>query len=130
MEAFPTDRPYDLALYGDEGAIRAELEKLPAADLPISVVHCTQDIEMGEKPASAIKNKKDSPIVRAMADQRAGKVHAVVSAGSTGAMVAASGWAPPMPPSPPVRQIFPRRSSQPSLRARPAKGSCSTRWSS
>ena len=45
---------------------------------------------MGEAPAAAIRSKKDSPIVRAMADQKAGKVDAVVSAGSTGAMVAAS----------------------------------------
>lgn len=86
----PADQPYELSLYGDEASIRAELDKLPASDLPISVVHCTQEIEMGEKPASAIKNKKDSPIVRGMADQRAGQVQAVVSAGSTGAMVAAS----------------------------------------
>jgi glycerol-3-phosphate acyltransferase PlsX len=93
VAAFPSDSsaiPYDLALYGDETAIRAELDKLSADDLPISVVHCSQDIEMGEKPASAIKNKQDSPIVRSMADQKAGRVQAVVSAGSTGAMVAAS----------------------------------------
>jgi glycerol-3-phosphate acyltransferase PlsX len=91
VAALPDDPPYGLALYGNEAAIAAELAKLPAAaDLPVSVVPCTQEIEMGEAPASAIKNKKDSPIVRAMADQKAGRVHAVVSAGSTGAMVAAS----------------------------------------
>lgn len=45
---------------------------------------------MGESPAAAIRSRKDSPIVRAMTDQKAGKVQAVISAGSTGAMVAAS----------------------------------------
>jgi len=62
----------------------------PVDDLPVSVVPCTQDIEMGESPAAAIRNRPDSPIVKAMADQKAGRVQAVVSAGSTGAMVAAS----------------------------------------
>jgi glycerol-3-phosphate acyltransferase PlsX len=53
-------------------------------------VDCTQDIDMGESPATAIRSKQDSPIVRAMTDQKKGLVDAVVSAGSTGAMVAAS----------------------------------------
>ena len=84
------DSSFALALYGDESAIQAELDKLDTAGLALSVVHCSQDIDMGESPASAIKNRQDSPIVRAMADQKAGKVSAVVSAGSTGAMVAGS----------------------------------------
>ena len=90
IAAMASDSPFGLALYGDEAAVQAELDKLDVSGLSINLVHCTQDIEMGESPASAIKNKKDSPIVRAMADQKAGKVNAVVSAGSTGAMVAGS----------------------------------------
>lgn len=78
----------DLALYGDEKAITDQLNQLDLGGKTVTVVHCTQDIDMGESPASAIKNKPDSPIVRAMADHKAGKVQAVVSAGSTGAMVA------------------------------------------
>jgi glycerol-3-phosphate acyltransferase PlsX len=90
VAALNGDSPHAVALYGDPDAIQAELDKLGVDGMPISIVPCTQDIEMGESPASAIKNKKDSPIVRAMADQKAGKVAAVVSAGSTGAMVAGS----------------------------------------
>jgi glycerol-3-phosphate acyltransferase PlsX len=90
VEALATDSPFALALYGNESAIAAELDKLDVDGLPINIVSCSQDIDMGESPASAIKNKQDSPIVRAMADQKAGKVRAVVSAGSTGAMVAGS----------------------------------------
>jgi len=90
LAALPADAPFALALYGDGAAIREELDRHAGEGLPVSVVPCTQEIEMGEAPASAIKNKKDSPIVRAMADQKAGAVQAVVSAGSTGAMVAAS----------------------------------------
>ncbi len=84
------DSPFGIILYGDEKAIGEELAKLDTDGMTISVVHCTQDIEMNESPASAIRNKKDSPIVRAMLDHKQDLVQAVVSAGSTGAMVAGS----------------------------------------
>lgn len=84
------DAPYTVAFYGDESGVRAALAEHGADALPVAVVPCTQDIEMGESPAAAIRGRPDSPIVKAMTDQKAGKVRAVVSAGSTGAMVAAS----------------------------------------
>ncbi len=90
LAALPDDSAFDLHLYGDEESVQAELDKHSIEGRPVRVIACTQDIEMGESPASAIRSKKDSPIVRAMADQKAGQVQAVVSAGSTGAMVAAS----------------------------------------
>lgn len=90
LDALTAESPYGIAFYGEKDAIAAELAKRDVSGLTIEVVPCSQDIEMGESPASAIKNKKDSPIVRAMRDQKAGKVQAVVSAGSTGAMVAGS----------------------------------------
>ena len=90
VEALSGDAPFGIALYGEKPAIEAELARLSVDGLPISVVDCTQDIDMDESPASAIRTKKDSPIVRAIADHKAGSVQAVVSAGSTGAMVAGS----------------------------------------
>jgi len=90
LAALPAEFPFDLHLYGDQEAIGSELTKHGSGEAPVTVVPCTQDIEMGESPASAIRAKKDSPIVRAMTDQKSGQVQAVVSAGSTGAMVAAS----------------------------------------
>ena len=77
-----------VALYGDPEAIGRVLAELDAADLPVAVVPCSQQIGMGEHPAAAIKNRPDAPVVRAFQDHRAGDVHAVVSAGSTGAMAA------------------------------------------
>jgi glycerol-3-phosphate acyltransferase PlsX len=80
-----------VALYGEEQAVATALANAGGAEgLPVSVVPCTQDIAMGESPANAVRNRPDSPIVKAMRDHREGKVDAVVSAGSTGAMVAAS----------------------------------------
>jgi len=90
LAALDPDSPFDLALYGDEAAIRPFLAQAGREGLPVDLIHCSEDIEMGESPATAIRGKKDSPIVRAMTDQKEGRVQAVVSAGSTGAMVAAS----------------------------------------
>jgi phosphate acyltransferase len=91
LTALREDGACTVALYGDQTAIAAALTREGGADdLPVSIVDCRQDIAMGESPAAAVRNRPDSPIVRAMRDQREGRVDAVVSAGSTGAMVAAS----------------------------------------
>jgi glycerol-3-phosphate acyltransferase PlsX len=90
LAALPAEAPFDLHLYGAPDTIQAELDRHDHSGLPVTIIPCTQDIEMGESPATAIRSKQDSPIVRAMTDQKTGAVDAVVSAGSTGAMVAAS----------------------------------------
>lgn len=89
VEALRDPGGFRIAFYGDNDAVSAALADSGAEGLPVEVIHCSDDIAMGESPAAAIRNKPDSPIVRAMRDHRAGKVDAVVSAGSTGAMVAA-----------------------------------------
>ncbi len=81
---------FALALYGDAAAIERELAAADAAGLGIAVHGCSQEIAMAESPAAAIRGKPDSSIVRAMTDHKAGRVAACVSAGNTGAMVAAS----------------------------------------
>lgn len=90
VAALTPDSPFGLALYGDADAVGAELAKLDTDRLPVAVVPCTQDIDMGESPAAAIRGRPDSPIVKALTDHKAGRAAAVVSAGSTGAQVAAS----------------------------------------
>lgn len=90
VAALESEPDLALAFYGDEAAIRAELARLGSDDARVSVVPCSQDIAMDEAPASAIRGKPDAPIVRGMRDQKAGALQAFVSAGSTGAMVAAS----------------------------------------
>jgi glycerol-3-phosphate acyltransferase PlsX len=90
LDAMPPDFPYELHLYGEQDTVATALAKRPLAGAPVTVIPCSQDIEMGESPAAAIRSKKDSPIVRAMTDHSQGLVQGVVSAGSTGAMVAAS----------------------------------------
>ena len=80
----------ELVLVGVEEEVRAELDQLRAERLPISIVHAAETIEMHEKPVEALRRKKDSSIVRTIELVREGKADAAVSAGNTGAMVAAS----------------------------------------
>lgn len=58
--------------------------------LPIELVHCSDVIEMDEDPLKGMLRKKDSSIVRAMQAVHAGKAQAFVSAGNSGAVVAAA----------------------------------------
>jgi glycerol-3-phosphate acyltransferase PlsX len=82
---------YEVVLVGDEASVRAEIEKHRfIKDLPVSVVHASQRVEMDEPPAQALKQKPDSSIAVAMRLHKEGKVDAVISAGNTGAVLAAS----------------------------------------
>lgn len=77
-----------LVLYGDGPAVEAVLKELGERPGAFEIVHTSETIEMEESPAAAVRRKKDSPIARGLADLKAGTVSGMVSAGSTGAMVA------------------------------------------
>jgi phosphate acyltransferase len=55
----------------------------------LEFVETTQEIEMGEKPADAMRGKPDSSLVAACRALGEARADAVVSAGNTGAMLAA-----------------------------------------
>jgi len=55
----------------------------------LELVETTQEIGMDEKPAEAVRAKEDSSLVAACRAVREGRAEAVVSAGNTGAMLAA-----------------------------------------
>lgn len=74
-------------LVGKEELIQQELEKYEYENSSIEVVNATEVIDMGDVPTVAIKDKKDSSLVVAMKLVREGKADAVVSAGSTGAIL-------------------------------------------
>ncbi|WP_066639339.1 phosphate acyltransferase PlsX [Desulfolucanica intricata] len=75
-------------LVGDENKILAELGDVPHNN--IDIVHASEVINMGEHPASAVRKKKDSSVIKANQLVKEGEAKAVVSAGSTGAAMAAS----------------------------------------
>jgi glycerol-3-phosphate acyltransferase PlsX len=79
-----------LYLTGDEATLRKELAKHSCTDPRIEIVHTTQVVEMSEHAVEAVRRKKDSSLSRAVDLVKSGQADAVVSAGHTGAMVAAS----------------------------------------
>ena len=56
----------------------------------LDVVACTEVIAMDDDPASSVRKKKDSSLVRAAELVRDGKASAMVSAGNTGATMASA----------------------------------------
>jgi len=82
----------EIILVGDEKKIVEVLnaEEGDWKNLSIKVKHATEIIEMNEHPADAVRNKKDSSIVVATKMVKDGEADAVLSAGSTGAAVAAA----------------------------------------
>ena len=80
----------EIILVGDAAKISGELNAAGGDDLPITIRHAGEVIEMGEHPADAVRVKKDSSIVVATHMVKDGECDAVLSAGSTGASVAAA----------------------------------------
>ncbi len=82
--AFPDDR---VILVGDETIIRGIAGKLPPNT---TIVQASQVVGMDEHPALALREKKDSSILVAVDLVKDGKADAVVTAGHTGAGMAAA----------------------------------------
>ena len=79
-----------LFLVGDETAIKAELTRLGCRDPRVEIVHASQVVDMGDEAIASVRKKKDSSVSRAVDLVKHGKADAIVSAGHTGAAVAAS----------------------------------------
>jgi glycerol-3-phosphate acyltransferase PlsX len=79
-----------LYLVGDTPKIEAELTKLGCTDNRVEIVHATQVVDMSDRAWSAVRRKKDSSVSRAVDLVKHGQANAIVSAGHTGAAVAAS----------------------------------------
>lgn len=81
----------EIVLVGDENKIREVLKTEKGwENLPLTIRHAAEVIEMGEHPADAVRNKKNSSIVVATRMVKDCEADAVLSAGSTGAAVAAA----------------------------------------
>lgn len=89
LRELPPD--FRVVLVGDRERIEMELSRLGETESDrLSVVHARERIEPGEPPAAAVRRKPDSSIVVGLNLQKSGDVDAFVSAGSTGAVMAAS----------------------------------------
>ncbi len=83
----------EVLLVGDASRLRQDLDALsPAADAlrKIDVVHASEVVAMDENPASAIRRKKDASVLVAFQQVKTGDACAAVSAGNSGATMAAA----------------------------------------
>ena len=81
---------HEIVLVGQESVLKAELAKYQTKKLPITIVNATETIGMDDLPAQAVRQKKDSSLVVAARMVAERKTDAFVSAGNSGAAMAAS----------------------------------------
>lgn len=78
----------DITITGPKELIEEELRKYDYDKSKIDILDAREVITLNEHPVMAIRRKKDSSLRRAMDLVKEGKADAVVSAGSTGAILA------------------------------------------
>jgi glycerol-3-phosphate acyltransferase PlsX len=88
LQAFPNIT--ELHLVGDQAEITSALSHSQCHDSRLQVHHASEVLTMQDKPAVAVRRKKDSSIVRAMELVKEGKADAVISPGNTGGILAAA----------------------------------------
>jgi phosphate acyltransferase len=78
----------EIVLVGDTDAVRSAIGGDPPDG--VTIRHASDVIDFTDEPAAAVRAKRDASIVVAVSSVRGGWAQAAVSAGSTGAMLAAS----------------------------------------
>jgi len=90
IEAAKEMKDVHLTLVGDEERIRQELAAAGDVKLNnLAVRHASEVIGADEEPVRAVRRKKDASMVVAASMVREGEAEALVSAGNTGALMAA-----------------------------------------
>ena len=87
VEAVNENKGMKVILVGREEEIKSELAKYTYEEASIEIVNATEIIDMGEVPTKAIREKKDSSLVVAIKSVKSGECDAIVSAGSSGAIL-------------------------------------------
>jgi glycerol-3-phosphate acyltransferase PlsX len=74
------------------GQIEAMLEHVPGGTAPegVELIDCREVVAMDDEPAAAVRRKKDSSVVRCAQAVRDGRAEVMISAGNTGAAMAAA----------------------------------------
>jgi glycerol-3-phosphate acyltransferase PlsX len=80
----------EVILVGNEAELQEQLKGINTAGLKLDIQHASETIAMDEHPATAVRHKKDSSLVVANRLVKQGVAAAVISAGNTGAAMAAS----------------------------------------
>ncbi|MEX0646701.1 MAG: phosphate acyltransferase PlsX [Balneolaceae bacterium] len=91
IEATKEDSAVEILLVGPENIIHKELDNASGYDASrIRILHAPEIIGMDESPATAVKSKPNSSIPVGIGAHKKGICSAFVSAGNTGALLAAS----------------------------------------
>ncbi|MBI3953708.1 MAG: phosphate acyltransferase PlsX [Chloroflexi bacterium] len=80
----------EVLLVGPQQLLRQELRQRDGARARLRVVHAPEVVGMGESPSEAVRHKRESSIAVGMELVKDGKAHGFVSAGNSGAVVAAA----------------------------------------
>jgi len=88
VNAVSANRTIRVLLVGQSDVLQKELEQYQFPKEQIRIIPATEVIETAEPPVAAIRHKKDSSLVVAMKLVHENEADAVVSAGSTGAILA------------------------------------------
>ena len=89
FEAVERNSDLEILLVGDLARLAEEIAKVGSLPQTIRIVESDGVVGMEEKPTTALREKPNCSIARCWQLMAAGEVEAVVSAGNTGAMVAA-----------------------------------------
>ncbi len=92
LGAVQAAREYGMGIYlvGKEDIIRAELARHDVSGLDLPIVHTDEEITMDDHPATAVRRKRNASMLLALQLVRNGQALGAVSAGNSGAMLAAS----------------------------------------
>jgi len=85
-------RSIPVMLFGPAAFVRDELNKLDPAweTYPITISDAPSIVAMDDEPVSAVRKKPDSSLVQAVASVKAGQCRVALSAGNSGALMAAA----------------------------------------
>lgn len=84
------ERRAEIVLVGPQGLLQRELSRRDTRGLRFEIVHASEVVTMEDAAARAFRHKKDSSIRVAARLVRDGKADGLVSAGNTGAVMAAA----------------------------------------
>lgn len=87
VQAAEQRKDIQIVLIGQEEVVREELKKYSFQEEQITVQNATEVIATEEPPVNAIRKKKDSSLVVGMNMVKRGEADAIVSAGSSGAIL-------------------------------------------
>jgi len=92
IDAVIEDDDIEIIITGRESIINEELSKYSYNKEKISVIHTEEVITTDEAPVMAVRKKKDSSLVKALHLVKSGEADAIISAGSTGAIMAGASF--------------------------------------